>query len=306
MEISEFFCSDCKIRFWLWATIPTVQIVFGTFGNILNVIILSRKKMKKIPTSVFLMCLSVADMATLWTLPIPKMFRIVLDFDVRSYSEVLCRSSHLINNAAGGFSVWLLVILTMERMIMTRLPLHARNKFTSQKSTIIAVGTLITTILLSCHYGFGYKIQITSVDSSNGTTVQLSCQYLPRVSKFYKTTWRYAVLIVNIVIPAALIIVGNATILVSLLKQKKMFATVIPGGDCQRANSHRSSKETSATKLIFVISACFILTTLPQVTNRVLKPNRQPTDKAGEVRQLLLDDLLHMLFFCNFSINFLL
>lgn len=300
------FYLACKVRLWLWKTIPAVQMVFGSFGNILNVIILSRKRMKKIPTSVFLMCLSIADLVTLWTLPLPNILMIVFDVDFRIYSEVLCGSSHMINHAVGGFSIWLLVILSIERMVMTRFPVHARSKLTRRKCMIIVVATLMLTTLFSSHSLFGYRIQMTSVKSSNRTTVQLICHYLPTFSTFYTTTWKYTVFLVYIVIPAALIIVCNATILYSLLQQRRKFAAVTPGEDCQMANRHMTSKEKSTTKLIFVVSACFIFTMLPQTTNRVLQARRKQTDEAGKANRLLLDDSLLILFFCNYSLNFLL
>lgn len=72
MEVCDVkIFTECRISSWLWKTIPTAQIVFGTFGNVLNAIILSRNKLRKISTSLYLLCLSAADLAILWTLTLP-------------------------------------------------------------------------------------------------------------------------------------------------------------------------------------------------------------------------------------------
>lgn len=298
--------TECRVSIWLWRTIPVIQIVLGTIGNILNVIILMRKRMKRISTSVYLVCLSVTDLTTLWTLILPKMLNEGFGKNIRADSEILCQSLHWINHATGGYSVWLLVILTVERAVLTRCPIFARSKLSPRRSFVVAMVLLGITTLLSAHYIFGFKVQMVAAPNTNGTVYRPVCTFSSHgFTIFYKTIWAFTVLFVLNVIPILLVVVGNGTILITLFYQRKKFITVNPTNG-QGTTRNMSERGKSSTKMIFLISACFIITTLPHTTNRVLKAKRAPSDGVNEARDITHDSILILLLYCNFTFNFLL
>ena len=47
---------------WVWKIVPVTLLTIGTVGNILNIIVLSRKQMRKYSTTIYLLFLAVSDM----------------------------------------------------------------------------------------------------------------------------------------------------------------------------------------------------------------------------------------------------
>ena len=51
---------------WIWKIVPVTLLTIGTVGNILNIIVLSRRQMRKYSTTIYLLFLAVSDMFMLW------------------------------------------------------------------------------------------------------------------------------------------------------------------------------------------------------------------------------------------------
>ena len=70
---------------------PWVIIIFGTISNILSIIILTRKKLRKSSTFFYLACLSLIDMLVLYTFCINFISYYHLEIDLQSKHVVLCK-----------------------------------------------------------------------------------------------------------------------------------------------------------------------------------------------------------------------
>lgn len=191
-EINNF--NECRVTMWLWRTVPIVQLLIGTFGNIFNVLILSRQRMRKYSTTVYLIFLAVTDLTILWTLPFPKMLQYGFQVNVKSKYELICRSLPWLNYSIGGYSVWLLVPFTFEGIILIRWPVYARTTLSHRKSFVVASALFIMTTTLTSHLLFGFQIQLIPINGTNDTSLESVCNFASTsFMDFYNSTWTWTI-----------------------------------------------------------------------------------------------------------------
>lgn len=295
---------ECWWNLWLWRTIPFLQLMFGTFGNIMNIIILSRKRFQQKSTSVYLICLAVADSLALWTaMSIGVAFN-VFGIDLRVTSQVMCKITDWLTFTSGGFSIWLLVLLTIERMMLARFPVFSRSKLTRRSAKLAALACLLVITSLYAHLPFGMELIQTPVDIRSGTVIQESC--VPgsvEYAAFLQIAYWFVILIVFNFAPITIMIIGNGLIIATIFLQRKRFNAIIPEVQVQ-TNSNKKRK--SSTRLILLINAFYIFTTVPFVIKKTLETFEPPVNDAERVRSLLSDSVLSLLVYSNYTFNFLL
>lgn len=294
---------ECKWRSWLWATVPVVEITFGTIGNILNILILSRKRLRKYSTTVYLLCLAFADIVTLWASVWPNMLKGAYKTDMWQMTQVSCKSIRWITHSAAGYSIWLLVLLAIERLCYTKYPLIAKSALSRRNSFVVAMVLLFCAAALPSHYLFGYKLQVISVTVKNVSENVTICEPIStKFSVFYQSTWPLIIFLVYTVVPVLIIVTANMVIMVLIIIQQHKLARVYHGTESQTPK--RKNKVRSSTKMIFLISGVFILTTLPYTVNRATVSKAM--NQQEEARQSLVETILVQLLYCNFALNFLL
>lgn len=294
---------ECRWRQWLWATVAFVQIIFGTVGNILNIIILCRQRMRKYSTTVYLLCLAVTDVVTLFTAALPGMLQIVFRLYLWGMSEVFCKTIDWISHSAAGYSVWLLVLMTVERVLLTRSPVIARSRLNRCTASVVSLIFLIFSVSLPAHYMFGYTIKEITIKRDNVSLSIAKCEPASEeFAVFYKTTWPLIILLILNIIPVVIILTANFIMVVTLILQRQKLLKVYPKGEIEKKTFNKRSK--SSTKMIFILSGFFVFTTLPYTINRTI--NVQTSSPKEEARKALLDTVLLLLLYCNFAANFLL
>jgi len=299
MTCSDSTSTPCLVSYWLWVTVTPTLIAVGTVGNIINVIILFRRRMRKYSTGVLLLYLALSDICFLWTTPFVYILYKGLGKPVHTFSPVLCKCLTWIQHTFAGYSVWILVLLTLERMIMTRSLEYTRRKLTTKNAAVASTVLLCLCGLYSSHYIFGYSIQEVSLDNN---TSELRCtETTDQFVAFYKTTWPIMVLVGLNFIPIALIVLGNIAIVVNIIQQRKKLMRIHPSNI---SNQNTVNKRKSLTKLLFLLCGFFIATTAPYtISNVVMKRTNKNTTEAQHINELIFTVCFNILF-CNFSFNF--
>lgn len=296
---------ECIWNIWLWRTVPILQLIFGSLGNILNIIILTRRRLRSYSTTVYLICLAGADIGALWSSILSNAALHGFGHNLWLVSTFSCKVLYWINHAMAVFSVWLLVLLTIERMMLTRCPVFSRSTLTRRTSLITSLICFILIASVCAHYPFGYELKIRTVDFDNHTQFVTNCAPVSvAFETFYNKTWPVIILIGFNLIPMMLIVVSNAVIIVTIVAQRKRLVTVHPTGQLTQYRSYRKLK--SSSKMVCLISAFFILTTLPYTINRAVRSTRSPVNDKEQAKRFLLDTCMSLLLYCNFTFNFLL
>lgn len=107
------------LEVFLIYVLPPVILIFGLVGNFLIFIVFSRHKFSKLRIKNIFRLLAVLDTFGLTRLVFDYMKR-AFDFDVRLISNELCRFFTFYNDSVGSISAWLLVYMSVERLISVR------------------------------------------------------------------------------------------------------------------------------------------------------------------------------------------
>lgn len=295
---------ECHWHLWLWRTIPIVQLVFGSLGNIMNIIILSRKRLQQFSTTVYLIFLAFADFCALWTSIFPGFASHGFGKDLRASSQFMCKMTDWIGFTSAGFSIWLLVLLTMERMILTRCPVSSRLKLTRRTAFITAIVCLLILTGLFAHIPFGFEIKLLPTDNSNKTVNQRQCAPVNTKYEEFHNTSLLVFSFLFILVPMILILMSNGVIIVTIIQQRKRFCKVDSVGRAQNVNKYNKTK--TSTKMILLISAFFLFTTLPYVFSKVFDSAVLPVTNKDLARRTLSDSVWTFVIHCNYTFNFLL
>lgn len=289
---------ECRWDVWMWRTIPIFLILFGTFGNVINIIILSRKRLQKYPTTVYLIFLAVADLCTLWTAVFPDVLFNGFGQNLLTMSQFTCKSAEYVSFISGGYSVWLVVLLTVERMMLVRYPIFSRSKFTRRNALVTALTCFAVIAILFSYMPLRREITVVTEDSGNTTVQHIDCR------KFDTQFQLVFTLLFFFLAPIALLLIANGLTITSVCLQRKKFCKVNTVGHVQQPNTDKSTK---LTKMILFINAFFFFTTLPYLLAQVVESKMQPSDDTEQrVIRILTGSVLRFVTYCNFTFNFIL
>ena len=131
---------------YVQVTLPIIIIILGLFGNILSCVVLLRKNFRHRSISIYLLAISVLDsIFLLSSFPLMVTIRILFKIDYRTFSTFGCATSLFIERASRTMSVWIMAVLTVERMLAISFS-HQAQQFISQRRAII--GTLVVVIIV--------------------------------------------------------------------------------------------------------------------------------------------------------------
>jgi len=285
---------ECFVTYWIWRTIIPFYLFIGTCGNIFNIVILVRPRMRKYTTSAYLFALAFSDTTFLWVASFPRVLEHINGWLINDmYPRVFCHTIPWLTYMSGGYSVWLLAAMSLERMLMTKYVTFAKTKLTVKNARICCCVILVVVSLLSVHYFFGVEIQQTA-----------GCEWKLEYGEFYRETWPVIVLVVLNFIPMIIIIVSNIGILINVISQKRKLQKVNPITESKNAKS--DDKLNAMTRMLFMISSFFVITTLPFTLFQIFWWQiDSSTQHALAIRQLL-DAFFEVLIYANYSFNFFL
>jgi hypothetical protein len=143
------------------------MIVLGTVGNSLSIIVLTRKSIRSSTTAFYLTVLAFSDLIVLFAGLLRQWIIYLFDVDIRKLTEVGCKINIWLVYSSLHFSAWILIVLTLERVISAWLPHKARTLF-KRKRAIALVNCLGVFILgLNSHLLYGMVFKYSSDDDGN-------------------------------------------------------------------------------------------------------------------------------------------
>lgn len=194
--------------------IPPILFFIGLTGNILTILILSKKKNRITSTAVFLMFLAVSDICILLTTILTHWIFIVWDFDIRTVNDTACKLHVFLTYFSIHFSSWVLVLVTIERMICVLIPHKVHFLMNRKKGIISLVVVALCLFIANGHFFLGAKITYTVWHDANRTMCMGVGSEI--YQEFMDKIWTWIDLCLSFAIPCALILIGNVLILVQL------------------------------------------------------------------------------------------
>ena len=242
-----------------WAGIisTTIILLFGTFGNVMTVIILRRLRSGWSAMNVYLNALALSDTAMLYCVALPAWARKVMDYDVYASHVVICKLAVRGMNLASISSAWLLVALTAQRAASVVWPHRVNVICTRHKSIVIIIIIAVACGVFQSNmlYGFGL------VKTENGTTER--CTFSSTAyQEFYARVWIKVNMILYSLLPCVCLIVSNVILGWKLAVAMKQAREKLSTRSEDRKDS-RQKKASSVTVTIITVSVAFMIITVP-------------------------------------------
>lgn len=301
MEYPHFRSADeLRLGVRLWQTVSPVLILFGTFGNILSIKILSAGRFNKWASTVYLLALACADISMLYVGLLRQWFKYTFGRDIRHMSSVTCKVHWWLMYSTADCNVWILSAITVERLLSTILPFRSKQVCTMGVAKVVLLAIVISALLINSHllYGFG-RLEI----QDGNTTMVIPCAPLTKAyDDFFGKVWTWIDLCKYSLIPFVIMSTGNVYItykvIFSARKAKHQVAPV---------NVQESKKVSNMSTLLVALNCAFILCTLPVCIYFIGEPYWIPKDVP---RNIQLQDpwwaFVNLLMYTNNSINFIL
>ncbi|XP_061182610.1 neuromedin-U receptor 1-like [Saccostrea echinata] len=252
----------CALRVFWVDLLPFVELVrgllsygtsfiiaFGLLFNSISFIVLTRKHMRKSTTNMYLSVLAVYDCLSLT-------FNFVIgvsrgqnpDTVNKNFqrSEGLCTFHGVVVELFNLLSVWLIVAFTVERFIMVKFPLKAKN-LTPRRALYTIIGVSLCVFIFSLH-----KIAVSGFEGDSVFGYK-ACK--TRRSIFREIIYFYVAF--NTWLPTIIIVSFNTMIIVEIKKNQKKRKEMT-----KNANAMSKSDE-KATKLLLAVSSAYVVLILP-------------------------------------------
>ena len=278
---------------WLGKISTTVILLFGTFGNVMTVIILRRLRSGWSAMNVYLTALALSDTAMLYCVALPTWARKVLDYDVYASHVIVCKLAVWGMNLASISSAWLLVALTAQRAASVVWPHRVNVICTRHKSVVISVTIMVGCGLLQSHMFHGFGV----VKINNGTTE--TCTFSSTAyQEFYARVWIRVSMLLYSVLPCVCLIVSNVILgwkLTGAMREAKDKFSA----RSENQKDSRQKKVSSVTVTIITVSVAFVIITVPfMIYSSVFYAST-----SSEIH-LFLYDVLFVIGLFNFAWNF--
>ena len=305
---SDFF--ECHLAVTLWKLFLPLFLVVGVPGNIISLVVLSKQRMRKTTTSMYLRLLAIIDTAIL-LVAMPRLMAFYYSSILfRNINIFTCKFYSFLTPALITLSWTLMPVITIERYIQVRYPIWAKTHSTRRSALIVFAVLASTVFTLNFHAVVFLTVPHTKVTISTNhtnTTFEVIGRCTP-VSKwygdFYYTVWTWLVFILFNLIPLTVHIVGNVLLIRNLVKRSNRKRALRAA---EIVNEREQKDLKSMTRMLIVVCLFFVVSSLPQCTRIALKNYIfQPRSSHNIAKDRLFQAFVQILMYSNNAVNILL
>lgn len=251
----------------LWTIVPPIVVVLGVFGNMLTVVILLRHIRKLSSTAIYLLTLAFSDTLFLLNAPLRRWIVNVWDEDVRHMSELVCKFSVYLTYSSSQLSSWILVAVTIERLISVVWPHRVRLGCTTRLSVTVIFVIVLIIFGSNAHIFYGFGRSDLPVFRNEGYCQPLYEDYFT----FFNKTYPWIDFAVVFAIPFGILLISNLGIVYRLHKsrreRRKMSIIVKSRSDKSTANDIRR-----VTIILIILSVVFFICLAPVSIYFIYRP----------------------------------
>ena len=284
---------------WIWKVSPPVTLTFGTFGNVMAIVILSRMRSDRSAMNLYLRALTASDLCVLYTGLVVIWVNKNLGFVVIAKNGVVCKLYAWIVYSCAAFSTWLLVVFTLHRAASVVWP-HRINVVCTRRKTLVAVsGMLLVACLPYSHALYGFDVVSTE-------TSRFCIMRFQSYAIFFEDVWLKVDMFLFSLLPFAILVLSNGVLIVTLARSVKAARETLTTG--QQTGS-RQKKASATTVTVIAVCVAFVVLTLPLNVKHMLfslfTSDLTSSHKLQYIAVLsFFDSLASMLVYWNYSIKF--
>ncbi|XP_071086120.1 cysteinyl leukotriene receptor 1-like [Haliotis cracherodii] len=193
----------------MWKSISPLLILIGTFGSLLSVIVLCRKRMRTSTTMFYLAVLAVTDVFVLYTGLLRYWLNYTFDEDIRIDSDFSCKFHIFLVYVSLDFAAWILVALTVDRCLFVFAPFKARKYCTLRRARITAAAMLGFLMVINVHFAWSYGLSPRTIFGEG-----VDCDAAnDDMKEFVTVIWPWIDLFIVCFVPFTIMIICNVIII---------------------------------------------------------------------------------------------
>ncbi|KAL8572976.1 hypothetical protein ACOMHN_013952 [Nucella lapillus] len=281
---------------WFGRIGTSASLVFGTFGNVMIIVILRRLRSGWSAMNLYLTSLAVSDTAMLYTGTFPIWTRKMFRYDLYASHVAVCKAAIWVMNSSAALSAWLLVALTAQRAASVVAP-HRVNLICTRRTSILVIALIaLTCFALYAHTLFGYELMRV------GGGVR--CTFgSPGYQDWWVGWWVRVDMFVYSLLPCVCLVGGNAVLgwklaLAVREADSKLTAVAPHGGQARR------KKRSSTTLTIILVSTAFVVLTIPLMAYNSFFQDSASEDEQSRAFHYFLYEFFFVVGLSNFAWNF--
>jgi len=246
----------------IMGVVPPTILVIGTICNVLSVAVLSRPSLGIDSNTIFLLkVLAVTDTIALHTGAWVQFVKVWLrwmdvDYAMEASTDQSCKVYNYIYCIMRTYTVWVLVLVTCERLIFTVAPLKSSNVLTRRNMWIALITILATTTLIYIPVLFSFK-RILYGFGPKDEEIDIA---LPQCGP-EKMTMFWVDSILRIILPFCVLLICNIVIICTLNRSHKKRRSI----SAPKLFKVESRKLRLLTALLLVASFAHLILTLPNL-----------------------------------------
>ncbi|XP_033749147.1 mu-type opioid receptor-like [Pecten maximus] len=282
--------------------IPPFMIVFGTFGNIFSIYILTRKNIRQSTCTVYLVVLACSDLVVLYTGLLRTWISATFQNDIRTHTSGICKIHTWLVYVSLDFSAWILVAVTAERVALVWFPHKAKVKCTKKTAAFVITPIFVFLMLINSHIFYG----IDRVVKIDGNSTSIECYFVSESYRhFFEELWPWVDLTIFCGLPFCFLVSGNVLIITKVFASQRTTRRQVvphdPNGRTQR------SQMSSMSIMLFCLNCVFLLCTTPISIYLIGYVHwARGATEATKANLTLFWTLVNVLMYANNTFNFLL
>ncbi|XP_061179616.1 cysteinyl leukotriene receptor 1-like [Saccostrea echinata] len=246
----------------IWTYSAPILLVLGTVTNILTIIVLLRKKLRRKTTIFYLTILSIINLLTLYIGLGKTWLMVTFDVYISVQSEFLCRFSTFALNLLLNLTVWILVAVTVDRCIIVCLPQLAKRICLLKYSKGVAAGMFVVLAIANMHLFWGVAIRKTH------GSLEKDCTH---GNDFNEFIFPWLSLTLGFIVPFVIMVIANSFIIRCIYLSNKRLA-YHHSNDSKNSNSNHNKRLSSVTSMLLATNATFMILTLPIMIFLIVEP----------------------------------
>lgn len=232
-----------------------VIIILGTIGNILTLLVMVREKMRQRTTCFYMAMIAVFDTLVLYFSCLRQWLTLLHGNDALSLSSTACKVFNFLSYTFFDVSVWLLVLMTIERFLVVRFPLHAPKISSIARARVAVIALTVFMALVNVH--FIWTVHLDEQDR---------CVYIQEFEHFHDNVWPWIDATVYSFLPFVLLLTFNILIIVihrhSVILRRTTLNISKPR---TRERISNQGTQLRLSAMLLLVSFTFLLLSAPNV-----------------------------------------
>jgi len=286
----------------MWQVFAPILIIMGTIGNIISIIVLSKPRFNRHPSTTYLLGLAASDMSMLYIGLLRQWVKYAFEVDIRHISPIICKVHWWLMYVMSDWTVWTLALITVERLVATLIPYKSKKICTKRSAKVTVISIVVFSLLVNSNllYGFGE----VETQEGNTTIIRPCAPVNEEYAKFFFTVWTWIDLCKFSLIPFVILAAGNVLIVFKLVQSRRKVKKDASNSESRSASK---AKQSNMSVLLVCLNFVFIICTLPVCVYFIGEAYWIPQDVPRNVQQ---QDpwwaLVNIMLYTNNTSNFIL